>query len=185
MNTAATPIMSISDSPYATLLILAGLFVIVILLPRALKRKPTGSGSSAVRPAAPLQAREQMDSLVVKLDDLGRELYAKLDTKIRILDRLLQEAEEKIKKLQAMNAAAGVAPEPKARQAESKQEKPAGATKSAASNPPGQENSKYAGVYVLADAGHDVISIARQTGLQPGEIELLLELRKNKSKDEQ
>jgi hypothetical protein len=42
------------------------------------------------------------------------------------------------------------------------------------------DTGKYKSVYDLADAGHALVDIARRTGLQPGEIELLLELRKTK-----
>ena len=119
--------------------------------------------------------REQIDDMIVKLDDIGREVYAKLDNKIRVLNRLIEEADEKIKKLEALRAQT---PETKAKAAETAA-KPAEAA-SAPANPSGAEKGKYATVYALADAGQSVVSISRQTGLQPGEIELLLELRRTK-----
>jgi hypothetical protein len=180
MNMATAPILP--ENMVGPLALIVGLLIIVLLIPRALKKKPADSGATSSRPAdaASIRTREQIDDMIVKLDDIGREVYAKLDTKIRILNRLIEEADEKIRKLEALGAPAAPAPETKAKPAETKPDKPATGTASAPANPSAPEKGKYATVYALADAGQNVISIARQTGLQPGEIELLLELRRTK-----
>jgi hypothetical protein len=176
-----TTISALTDNLTAPALVL-GLLLIVIFLPRFLRKKTAASDKSSARPssAGVIGARGQIEDMIVKLDDIGRETYARLDTKIRILNRLIEEADEKIRALQALNAAAP-APETKARPAEPKPAKPANGP----AKPASAEKEKYTDVYALADAGQSVLSIARQTGMQPGEIALLLELRRTKNKDRQ
>jgi hypothetical protein len=182
MNIAMAAILADNDLTKPLLLVL-GALLLVIFIPRALRRKKTAAGSRPERAPgpAPARAREQVEDMIVKLDDIGRELYAKLDNKIRILNHLIEDADDRIRKLQGLGPAAAPPPEQK-KQAGPEPDKPAREKPAA----PGPEKGKYTTVYELADAGQNVISIARQTGLQPGEIELLLELRKtrnNKDRD--
>ncbi len=161
------------------------LLAIVLILPRMLKRKTGGGGESPLRPSASsaVRAKEQMEDLIVKLHDFGREMQAKTDNKIRVLNRLIEEANEKIREMEAH----GISPKPPAgtdgKSPETKSGKQTDGTGDVAETPSRPETGKYTSVYELADAGHDVVSIARHTGLQPGEIELLLELRKARNKD--
>lgn len=166
--------------------LLVGLLVVLVVLPRMMRRKSADSSPALSRPSPDVRSQEQMEDLVVKLHDIGRELMGKLDTKIRILNRLIEEADEKISKLGALGVVEGF-PETKSRPApEMKTAADAFADMSA---PPQadsgniKEKGRYTAVYTLADAGRSIVEIARQTGMQPGEIELVLELRKNKNRD--
>lgn len=173
MTNAVAPVLA-QGNEYLPVLIVVILLALVVVLPRMARRKP--SGGRTVGTAVPsVRGREQMEDLLVKLHDISREMQAKLDTKMRVLNRLIEEANEKIRELDARGI----------KEKETKSDKASGGTRDVAQAPPRPETGKYASVYELADAGHDVVSISRRTGLQPGEIELLLELRKKRNKDRQ
>src|SRR6516162_498906 len=92
-------------------LIVAALFVAVVL-PRLRRRRDgpvetLGSfGGSAGGP------REELERLLTEIQDLSREHIARLDTKIRMLNQLLLECDQKKKELEALlGKAGGAAPE--------------------------------------------------------------------------
>jgi len=184
MTNAVAPVLAQGPADWLPVFVVVVLLAIVLVLPRMLKRK-TGGGESPLRPSASsaVRAKEQMENLIIKLHDFGREMQAKIDNKIRVLNRLIEEANEKIREMEAH----GISPKPPAGTAgkspETKSGKQTDGTGDVAETPSRPETGKYTSVYELADAGHDVVSIARHTGLQPGEIELLLELRKARNKD--
>jgi len=141
-------------------LVVAALFVAVVL-PRLRRRRDgpvetLGSfGSSAGG------AREELERLLTEIQDLSREHIARLDTKIRMLNQLLLECDQKKRELEALlgkagGAAADAAPKPAAK----------------ASNPLHDQ------VYTLQDSGKEILDICAATGLEKGEVELILGLRK-------
>jgi ABC-type transporter Mla subunit MlaD len=140
----------------------AALFVAVIL-PRLRRRRDgprevLGSfGGSAGGP------REELERLLTEIQDLSREHIARLDTKIRMLNQLLLECDQKKRELEALLGKTGAA---------------------AASGAPPAKNSARASnplhdqVYSLQDSGKEILDICAATGLEKGEVELILGLRK-------
>lgn len=111
-------------------------------------------------------ARAELERLVVEIQDLSREHIARLDGKIRILTQLLSECDRKQKELEAL-LGPRAAPDPSA--GASKLELPG-----SVSRPP---NPLHEQVYSLQDAGKDLQEISNATGLEKGEVELILGLR--------
>jgi hypothetical protein len=156
------PSPSPSSSPMTSViliaLVVAALFIAVVL-PR-LRRRQDGPrdvlgsfGSSAGG------AREELERLLTEIQDLSREHIARLDTKIRMLNQLLLECDQKKRELEALLAKTGDAPE-----------KPAAPAKAA--------NPLHDQVYSLQDSGKEILDICAATGLEKGEVELILGLRK-------
>ena len=174
-------VLSLSESFLPVLGVIV-LLALVVVLPRMARRKSArgGEASPGCAVSSTLRAREQMEDLIVKLHDFGREIQARLDNKISVLNRLIEEADEKIRELEARGVSAAPKAEAPNGSTKAKSDKPVSETGDVAETPSRPETGKYKSVYDLADEGHDAVSIARQTGLQPGEIELLLELRKTR-----
>ena len=151
-----------------TLLVVVVLaLAIVIIVPRMLRRKNKTPERPFGRISTDSSAKNTMEDLIVQLHDVGRELKAQLDTKMKTLDILIQEADRKIQSLRTvLDKETAKAPPPHT----------AAVTQSP---PPAESLSKeQLQVYQLSDSGESIVNIARRTGLQPGEIELILELRK-------
>jgi len=96
--------------------------------------------------------RATMERLVLELEELSREISAKIDTKMRTLEVLIQQADERIEALTKLTPAS-----------EEKRRELA---------------SKYGEVYELADSGASLDEIAKKTGMHAGEVELILSLRR-------
>ena len=152
-----------SSSPMTSViliaLVVAALFIAVVL-PR-LRRRQDGPrnvlgsfGSSAGG------AREELERLLTEIQDLSREHIARLDTKIRMLNQLLLECDQKKRELEALLGKTGAAAEP-------------------APKAPGRStNPLHDQVYSLQDSGKEILDICAATGLEKGEVELILGLRK-------
>src|SRR5689334_18256063 len=138
---APSPSASPTTSVVLIVLVVAALFIAVVL-PR-LRRKQDGPrevlgsfGSSAGG------AREELERLLTEIQDLSREHIARLDTKIRMLNQLLLECDQKKRNLEAL---LGKAP------AAETAAKPA---------PPGRaSNPLHDQVYSLQDSGKEVLDI--------------------------
>ena len=142
-------------------LIVAALFVAVIL-PRLRRRRDGPQDALGTFGSAAGGAREELERLLTEIQDLSREHIARLDTKIRMLNQLLLECDQKKRELEALigKTATGTA---------AASERPA-ATR--ASNPLHEQ------VYTLQDSGKEILDICAATGLEKGEVELILGLRK-------
>lgn len=143
-------------------LIVGALFVAVVL-PRLRRRRPDepretlGSfGASSTGP------REELERLLTEIQDLSREHIARLDSKIRLLNQLLLECDQKKRELEALLGRAGAPPDAP--------EKPAAPAKAA--------NPLHDQVYTLQDSGKEILDICAATGLEKGEVELILGLRR-------
>lgn len=97
------------------------------------------------------EAREGLEQLAVEVQELSRESIARLDTRIKMLQTLIADADARIAKLQGAVAA----PIP-------------------AKGSPTAVQQK---VFDLADRGATVADIGRETGLERGEVELILGIR--------
>jgi hypothetical protein len=144
-----------SSLPVALLL----LGVAVLFLTLYLKRRradssprPQGVFEDALR-----DPRRELEQLLADIQDLSRDQIARLDTKIRLLTQLIADCDRRKLELEELLAKVpGGAPPPAPRSA----------------------NPLHDRVYGLQDAGTDVLEICRQTGLEKGEVELILGLRR-------
>jgi hypothetical protein len=141
-------------------LVVAALFVAVVL-PRLRRRRDEPRETLGTFGPTAGGAREELERLLTEIQDLSREHIARLDTKIRMLNQLLLECDQKQRDLEAL---LGKAP------AADATAKPAPSGR--ASNPLHDQ------VYSLQDSGKEVLDICAATGLEKGEVELILGLRK-------
>lgn len=140
----------------------AFILVVLLILPRRIAR---GRGLSMLRQTEESKLRDSIERLLVELQEVGRELNAKLETKSRVLNRLIDEAEEKRIELSKLVEKAMLLAAP---------------LKEVESPSPPHEviQQKYSHIYRLADEGKALLDIAEVTGMPPGEVEFVLALRK-------
>jgi len=105
---------------------------------------------------------EKADQILLTIEEISRETKAVLDNRMRCLELLLEEADRKIKELRSLvsGGAAGM--------------------EEHGSRP---EDPTHRRVCELYDEGVDIVDIARQTGLPPGEVQLILGLRSTRNDD--
>jgi len=96
-----------------------------------------------------------MEELQINVMEFSRDVEGRLETRMRALERLIHDADDRIKRLEELE---GKPAPPDAR------EVPA----------------LHGEIYALADQGFDKIEIARQTDTNPGEVELILALRRSR-----
>jgi hypothetical protein len=142
-------------------LVVVALFVAVVL-PRLRRRRDEPREMLGTFGPSAGGAREELERLLTEIQDLSREHIARLDTKIRMLNQLLLECDQKKRELEALLGKTPAAAEAPA--------KPGPAPR--ASNPLHDQ------VYSLQDSGKEVLDICAATGLEKGEVELILGLRK-------
>lgn len=128
------------------------------------------------------------------MHDLARELSGKLDSKIRVLELLIREANEAAARLEAAvrsevsvkNSGRPVHSDTSSRGTRSALEAPGRpqpisplATAAIDAKKPLKiaNNPRFERIYALADAGMSATTIANQIGSQVGEVELILSLR--------
>ncbi len=154
--------------------VIVGLTVIVFLSLRMKKRnKDLAQLDRRPRSGASQQVmRESLERMAVDLEEVAREISAMLDTRMRALDRLIRDADERIARLGGADGG-GQGPPPADDEA----------APAAPAGPPPESKARetlehHAHIYSLADQGLSVLEIAEQTAYQRGEIELVLSLRK-------
>jgi hypothetical protein len=112
-------------------------------------------------------------------------LTAQLDNRYTRLEQLLAEADEKIRKLEQLTQPPGTpavqsplaaAPVPQAVVTDAQRALARLRTERGA--PPAEQDPAYLPIYTLADRGKSSREIAQELGRQPGEIELILALRR-------
>ena len=138
--------------PYVFLLLgVAALFVVMARRRRrqAVELRPPGTFDADAR-----DPKQELERLLMEIQDLSRDHIARLDTKIRLLNQLLLDCDRKKAELEALLGKAVAAPPP-----------------ARPSNPLHEQ------VYTLRDSGKDVPAICQATGLEKGEVELILGLR--------
>jgi DNA-binding NarL/FixJ family response regulator len=113
------------------------------------------------------------------MHDLARELQAQLDSKIAILEHLIQDAKREADRLEAAIDRAGAcarAPTFDSSQAESGRQISM-RVDAADARPASSASRRHAEIYSLADQGLTSASIANRLGSPIGEVELILGLR--------
>lgn len=121
--------------------------------------------------------RRDMETVMAELDKLSRQIHGRIDIKLARLEKLIRDADQRIERLSQLSespsASHGSTVEITLHREDPHQ--PAFAKQ----NPAG-ENRRQA-VYRLADDGLSPVEIAQRIGDTPGEIELILSLRKTRS----
>jgi leucyl aminopeptidase (aminopeptidase T) len=142
------------------------------------KRDPLARSPSSARLSQQRNTERQMESLLVELSEMARQISAQLDTRSQKLELLIQEADEKIAALE--RARAGGATSSSSSTSTTRDDREAW-TMQAEPAPPEPEadaiDPRHQQVYELADQGAAAPEIARQLDRPRGEIELILALR--------
>jgi hypothetical protein len=195
-------LLAISDEPQADsswkyMLVFVGVSIIVMVLWRA-KRKQQKQKDAAAAETAPLHApeafalrrtqdtmRSSVDGMISELTEACRGTGAHLETRIRVLNELIAEADRRIAELRALSSRRqSAAPSIEAagpvasavRVASAVEDRPRAAPPAPTPAAQGQAD-RFARVYDLADRGMDAVAISRETGYHRGEVELMLSLR--------
>ena len=167
--------------------ILLGLVLVAVALVMwTTMRRAARSRRTGVRPTHAdrevRDVRQQMERLLVEIHDVSREMNARLDTKISVLNSLVNEADEKIRRLEKLSRETGrgsgspvpAVPEPTS----DAPPEPRPQDDPLSEPDPGQ---RYAEIYALSDQGLDAHQIAQKTGQHPGEVQLILGLRSKRA----
>jgi hypothetical protein len=191
---AATPVPSPMSAAQWGVLCAGALLIIYILLRSNRKRKADPLEKSPVRTSLAQQrsVERQMQTLLVELSEMARQVTAQLDTRSTKLALMIDDADEKAARLQrlldecratldaarapAPTTAPGPTPDPTPALAEStpKAEPPAFEPSLAL---PDESDARHQQVYAMADQGRSPSDIARQIDRPRGEIDLILALR--------
>ncbi len=151
-------------STYGVILIVLGFVVLStsILISRVLRRRGAGGHRPGAFDEGGGELKGELERLLTDVQEISREHVARLDTKIRILNQLLLDCDKKKKELEALlgRSAGAALPKP------------------APTPPPARPvNPLHDQVYSLQDSGRDLLEICTATGLERGEVELILGLR--------
>lgn len=144
-------------TPYVFLIL--GVAALFVVMARRRARRPLDLRAPGSFDADVRDPRQELERLLVEIQDLSRDHIARLDTKIRLLNQLLLDCDRKKAELEAL-LGKSTSPAPPARAA----------------------NPLHDQVYTLKDSGRDVAAICQATGLEKGEVELILGLRSPDSK---
>jgi len=153
----------------------------VLVLPRRLAKRSKILDDPKRAGSAQEELRHSMDRLLVELQETAREINATIDTKMIALNRLIEEADRRIDRLDKLHRQtppAAAAPTA----VDGAPSAPLPPRTSAPSAPPVQEDPVRGKIeqeiYRLADEGKTELEIARLTGTPRGEVELVLGLRR-------
>jgi hypothetical protein len=147
---------------------IAGATILYAVFRPSLKKKdPLTRTQSTASLSQQRNVERQMQNLLVELSEMARQLTAQLDTRSQKLEVLLQEADEKIAKLQNARVTED---EPRASIPERQ-------IWTAPAEPLTPVDPQHQAVYSLADQGQGAPEIARQLNRPRGEVELILALR--------
>jgi transposase len=103
--------------------------------------------------------RRDLELLLGELQDLARKISAEIDTRFAKLEASIRDADRRIAVLNRLAHQPGQTPRPAPKDSE-------------------EIDARHAAVYELADAGFSCVEIAKDLGKTPGEIELILNLRR-------
>ena len=116
-------------------------------------------------PGEKAQLRRDLESLILELQELSRKISAEIDTRFAKLEAAMQDADRRIAVLNRLTRQTGEA---------AAKPSPSASTPRASDSP----EERYTAIYELADVGFTPVEIARDLGRTPGEVELILNLRK-------
>ncbi len=141
---------------FAPFLLVLSALVIAVWFGRRRARQPKSAQRTDHQRSLDERQRltKAIGELEVNLMEFGRDIEGRLDTRIHMLSELIRSADEKIERLETL----------------------AGEKRRHGSNVP----PLHMEIYRLADDGLDKVEIARRTSMTPGEVELILGLRKSR-----
>jgi hypothetical protein len=136
---------------------------IAVLKPMMRRKDPLDRPSGFSTLSQHRSVERQMQTLLVDLSEMARQITAQLDTRSTKLELLIKEADEKIAQLEAATTSSTP---------------PVRSPDLPNSSPLVEElDPRHSEVYALADQGRDAYEIAAQLGRPRGEVELILALR--------
>jgi len=162
------PLQLLAAIPGEVFLILGFVALIgSIFISRRLTKKREKAMGTFDDPVMDAKVRSDLEELAVQVQEIAREQIAKADVKIRMLNQLMMEADQKKKELSDLLA----------------QERPVQEviTETEGSAPPVEErptNPLHEKIFSLSDAGKSPPEICGETGLEMGEVEMILGIRK-------
>ena len=202
MNMPAPILGELGTAQSIFLIGLALLIVILLVRSRRYFRQvtqyqvPRSDASPALRqPPQSAMPPKEFEQWEVTMHELARDLSGQLDSKIRILELLIREADKAAARLETALARPRSGGEPKRElgrpvpaapngkknvdQALAPTSAPVAATRTAATASPlnTADKPRFDRIYALADAGLSPATIANQIGSQVGEVELILGIR--------
>ena len=137
------------------------------------RRAPVAAGSRSNK-----SATRQHEQWEVSMHELARDLSGQLDSKIRVLELLIREANQAASRLEtALNRSRGSGETHSARPVKPQASFRPPIDRPAEQRRPATASPRAERVYALADAGLSPTTIANQIGSQLGEVELILSLR--------
>jgi hypothetical protein len=92
----------VGDQTIILAIIGTGLVLVLVsmFLPRLVKQKGQGAAEEKWNVPDDVRALERVEESTLKLEESARELFGRLDTKARMLIRLIEEAEVTLKRLE-------------------------------------------------------------------------------------
>jgi len=148
---------------YLPLLAVAAALVLVMWWGRRRTKGTGGSGGRGESLDEEVDQRQRLRRAIEKLEinlmEFSRDVEGRLDTRIRTLNKLIEDADERIARLEELE-----------------KNRPPGLSG------PGTERripQLHREIYDLADSGLDKVEIARRTSIPTGEVELILGLRRS------
>jgi hypothetical protein len=149
----------------------AGLIYLTVIRPMMRRKDPLEKPPAFASLSQQRAVERQMQSLLVELSEMARQITAQLDTRAAKLELLIKEADEKIATLHSSqhgdNNGFSVEASPM----------PPATVTAAPREIIEEPDPRHAQVYALADEGRDSNDIATQLGRPRGEVELILALR--------
>ena len=171
----------------STGLIAIGTVAMLFVIARMLRRQSANRRAHAAEPArqrpslqppstpgfGSTATNDRLDRLMTDAEELTRRLAAILDNKAARIEILLEQADERLRALEAATSAEHQPPPA------SHPTAPLALTEPPAADPPaGAVDPLHRKVYDLADQGLSPVEIARQIDRPTGQIELILALRR-------
>lgn len=133
------------------------------------------------------QIERDMNSLMVQMLDTARQMTAQLDTRAARLEVLLQEADQKMARLEEMalmpaqlpaaTTKALPEPAPERLQLPAPEETTTNEESADSSYPEPLPDPRYVEIYALADEGMKAVEIAKRLDRPNGEVEFILAMR--------
>jgi hypothetical protein len=113
---------------------------------------------------------QELSEVMAELDQLSREIHAKLDMKLATIQKLIREADQRIDVLSRFERTAAGQPSLDIQ------------LKSEAPEQNIVDDGPHDAIYRLADSGYSSLQIARELSRHTGEVELILSLRRASAK---
>lgn len=164
----------------------AGLIYVFVIRPMMRKRDPLDRAPTFASAAQQRATERQMQSLLVELQEMARQVTAQLDTRSAKLEMLIQQADQRLAALQSAHSNGTHLP-PANRMNETNGDVPP-MIEAEVIPPPRMEmppppptpdpvDPAHAEIYMLADEGWSATEIASKLNRPRGEVELILALR--------